>query len=417
MAIQKHLTLKNGINFLFVEDKSVDVCALGLSVSAGTYFEHSSQNGISHLLEHLIGRSNIGKTNFRQATYALGGILDASTSIYKTYYYLICLPENSDKLLSVFVKGIFDPQLSEKDLLESKESIVSELAYVGNAEPYMVLREMMWKDNRLAKPITGSKTSLLPLNLKNLEEYHQTNYCSGGVAVVCLASSLPKDLIKTLETIPGSKSFEVTKTNHDIKAPTFRVFQERNLKSSITVAFPTKGYEGIGEGKHYFNLAVSTLMESRIAELGSKGLIYGDSWVWNVFPENGDLVLFLDDVDSNHLLPVIRDLMKTLEDWSYVPLESREFDIIRKHKILDLKTHTSVFEKITLLTKSLSTSEGVHTYNESIKVYEKANQETTLKSVKETLLTQKPFIVVSAGVDLEANIAEIENYLERYYSS
>jgi len=407
--------LKNGIRVLHVEERRESVYALGLSVGAGTYFEDDKSGGISHLLEHLIGRSDIEGFDFRETVYKGGGVLDASTSIYKTYYYLMCLSDNFERLSGLFLNGIFQPNLTDKDLRDSKESIVSEFAYMEDVEPYKILREMMWKDPRLSKSIAGTKSTILPLSLTELKKYHGEHYIPASTSVILLGPDLPQYLLKSLENIPSVSKLPVENPSIGVNFPTFRIFQDRNMSSSVTVSFPTKGFEGMGEGKHYFNLAVSTLIESRISKLGSEGLIYNESWVWNIFPTNGDLVLFIDSVDHAHLLPTIKKLTAILEDWGESPISQSEFDVIRGHKILDLKMHASVSEKLMLLTKSFSTSEEVHTYEEAIATYAKTSLKTTLDSVRKTLLTTKPFIVVSCGVDSEAEVGKVEEYLEKYY--
>lgn len=413
---QKIITLKNGINLLHIKNKDSDVCALGLSVAAGSYFEESGQEGVSHLLEHMIARSNIGGEDFRKGIYQGGGILEASTSVFKTYYYLKSSDKDFEKLLKMFVEGVFNPNLIEKDFKESKQSLVSELSYLEDVESYKILREMMWKDPKLSKPISGSKSSILSLELTDLKKYFQSHYSADKVSVVLLSPMIPDYLLKILETVPNAPIDNSININLQTNNPAFRVLQERNLKSAITLSFPTRGYENLGEGRHYFNLAANCFAEYYLSKLGSGGLIYEQSWVWNLFPKNGDFVVFLDDVEHSHLVPCLNEIVGLLDKWIKEPMDEKIFETIKKHRILDLKTHTSIDEKIILLTKTFSTSEEVHTYDEAIEVYEKSDLETVVKSIKETLLTQKPFIVVSAGVDSEESVGEVEEILEKYYS-
>lgn len=399
---------------LFIENKTSDVSALGLSVAAGTYFEEKGNEGISHLLEHMIGRCDINGEDFREAVYQVGGVLEASTSVFRTFYYLTSLEKDFEGALELFLKGVFSPDFTERDLRESKESIASELSYAQDVESYKILREMMWKDPSLSKPVTGSRDSILPITLPQLSDYFKKHYNGRNIFAVFLAPKLSEKLVASLEGLPpGEKiSFEVDTA---INSPGFRVYQERNLKSAITLSFPTKGYEGLGEGRHYFNLAASILSEKYLSDLGSKGLIYDDTWVWNLFSKNGDFILFLEDIEHTHLTPTLNQLSEIIDSWTAKTMDEKDFEIVKNHKILDLKTHTSISEKLVLLLKTFSTSDKIHTYEEAIKVYEKADLKTTLKSFKDTLLTKKPFVVVSAGIDSEDEVGEVERILEKYY--
>lgn len=415
--MQKSITLKNGLKFLYIEDKSIDVAAVGISVGAGAYYEAERREGISHLLEHLIGRSQRGEDSFRERVYNKGGTLDASTSVFNTFYYLTCLTEDLVELTRIVIDGIYDPKISKKLLNDSKESIVSELAYTQSIEPYEVLRKLMWKDENLSKPVVGTKSSILDLNISAVTDYHKNHYKPRNTSIVVIASNLPNELIEILESVPDGSDITLPKVSIKINQPTFRLFQERNLNSAIVLSFPTKGYMGIGEGRHYFNLAASALSDLYISELGERGMIYGENWFWNVFPENGEFIIYIDDIDHKHLLATLKGVTNIVNNWTEKPFDRDNFELMKKHKILDLKTHTSISEKVTLLTRNFSSSNEVHTYSEAINVYEKAEMQEVLKSFESTLLTQKPFVVVSAGVNLENEVGEIEKYLEDYYNA
>jgi predicted Zn-dependent peptidase len=413
--MQKAFSLKNGLKVLFIEDKNTDASAIGLSVGAGVYFEEPKKSGISHLLEHIIGRGGVNEEILRENIYKGGGIFEASTSIFKTYFYLTCLTKDFNNLFGQFVKGIFNPDFNDRDIKSAKESVLSELSYLEDVEPYLILREMSWQDAKLSKPVIGSRDTIYDLSLSDLKNYHSKHYTASNSTVVLLSSELPQVLLDSLENLATDGTFSTDKINVNVNKPSYRLLQERNLKSAVAISFPTKGFEGMHEGRHYFNLAAGALTELYISGLGSKGLIYDESWIWNVFPKNGDFLLFLDDIDHSHLLPTLKGLLGLIDVWSEMPFDEKRFDLMRKHKILDLKTHTSIAEKIVLLTKSFSSSEEVHTYEEAIKVYQSATYKETLKSFRETLLTKKPFIVVSTGVDSEEEVMEVEKFLEEYY--
>lgn len=415
--MQKTITLKNGLKFLYIQEKNIDACALGFSVNAGVYFEDKEKSGIAHLTEHLIGVSQVDGKAFRENIYETGGLLEASTSLFNTYFYLTCLPKDFVRLTETFIKGIFNPNFSRDRLRDSKESIVSELAYLSDIEPYSVLRSMIWKDTNLSKPIVGYKSSVLELEIDDITNFHDKYYTPENVSVVLIAPELTDSIVNLLEGIQGVKGVEDIKVDLSINLPSFKLLQERNMKTAIAISFPTKGFKGIGEGRHYFNLAAGALTEVYISRLASSGLIYDESWVWNVFPNSGDFILYLDNVDHSHLLNTLKEVVEIVDNWTQKPFNQSQFDTLKKHKILDLKTHTSLSEKIVLLTKNFSSSEEVHTYEEAIKVYEKADLKTTLDSFNKILLSDKPFIVVSAGVDSLEEVGKIEVFLENYYSA
>ena len=411
----KKFILKNGLRVLFLESKSSKSSGLGLAVNAGPYFESDGEEGISHLLEHLLGRSVVKGRILREEIYEKGGTVDAATSVSQTFFHLYTMPDKINELTNYLIEGVFTPKFTAASLKLAKESVLSELAFNQDFSSYEILREMMWKDRRLARPIVGSKTSMLGTSLESINKYHKKYYCANNASVVVIGPEFSDELLHTLENIPVNKKFEPLNISLNLKKPSYKIYEERNLHSIIAFAFPTKGYKGLGENRHIFNIAATALNDYYVFMLGKMGLVYEASWNWNVFPESGDFIVLLESLAENHLVPALDQGLQLISKWPELKLSNKKFELLKSHRILDLRIGASLVDALPLFTRNFSSSEEAHTYEEAIDVYEKATMEETLETVHNVLLTQKPYTVISVGTDSFEKIGKLNQLLEDYY--
>lgn len=407
--------LPNGLRVLFVEQKELKDSGLGVAVQAGPYWENENNLGISHLLEHLISRLDVGEGDMRDAIYQKGGVFDASTSVLQTCFFLYSLNEDFLESSKIFIKGIFGPKFREGALAKSKESIISEIANSQKLTSYEILRSLMWKDEKLRRSLIGEKETLLTISLANILNYHSQRYLTPGVSVVVIGPSFPKGLEKILSKVElqekKSESIVFTKIN----TPDFRMFEGGNLHSTLTFGFPTKGYKNLGEDRHVFRLAASVLNSVYISEMAKSGFIYQSNWSWNIFPDTGEFVLEFVDLAPEHVLTVTKAATRLINDWSNLYISEKDFDLIKKQRILAIRMVEGLSESLPLITKDFSSSEEAHTPDEAIKIYEKATLDNALGIAKDVLLTKMPFLIVNMGDDSLKYTSSLKTFLDEYY--
>jgi predicted Zn-dependent peptidase len=412
----KQFVLKNGLRVLFLEKKEAKTTAFGLAVNAGPYYEEEGESGISHLLEHVIGRLDVDNSSFREKIYKSGGLVNAATSVSQTFYHLYTFSDSLIKNCEILVNALFFPKFTSEALSLSRESVLSEMAFGQDFSPYEVLRSMMWKDARLARSIVGTKDSLLGVDIGGLKKYHAGRYVSNNSSVVVIGESFPGRLVEVLEKIPPDGKLQKPQIDISLHKPGFRIFQERNLHSTIAFSFPTKGYLGLGEERHLFNIAATALNDFYISSLGKSGLVYEANWNWNVFPESGDFIIYLESLEKGHVVSALEKGLTLICKWPKLKLGSEKFNLIREHIILNLNINTSLVDSLTLLTKNFSSSEEAHTYEGAVRVYEGATLKETILTTNKVLLSQKPYVVVSLGADSLERLGKINQVLADYYN-
>src|SRR3954468_21546045 len=108
-------TLPSGLRAASEFLPGVESVAVTVSVGAGARYEDERDNGISHLLEHMAfkGTKSRSARDIAEAFDAIGGQLNAYTSMENTVYYAKVLKENTglalDVLADILQNSVFDP--------------------------------------------------------------------------------------------------------------------------------------------------------------------------------------------------------------------------------------------------------------------------------------------------------------------
>ncbi|MEN8137491.1 MAG: pitrilysin family protein [Bacteroidota bacterium] len=88
-------TLENGLHVILHKDNTAPVVAVSVSYHVGSKNEDSTRTGFAHFFEHLLfeGSENIKRGEYDKYVKDNGGVLNANTSMDRTYYYEI-FPSN-----------------------------------------------------------------------------------------------------------------------------------------------------------------------------------------------------------------------------------------------------------------------------------------------------------------------------------
>src|ERR1700704_4195449 len=110
----------------------LETASLGVWVGAGSRDERSDEHGISHLLEHMAFKGT-ARRNARQIAEeieAVGGDLNAATSVETTAYYARVLKADVPLALDVLSDILSDPAFDPSELAREKNVIVQEIGAV-----------------------------------------------------------------------------------------------------------------------------------------------------------------------------------------------------------------------------------------------------------------------------------------------
>ncbi|MGL4483907.1 MAG: M16 family metallopeptidase [Anaerovoracaceae bacterium] len=196
--------LTNGIKLVSEDIEHVNSVALGIWVKTGAVNERKEISGISHLIEHMMFKGTEKRTAAQIAEDfdALGSQVNAFTSNEITCYHFKSLTENFEKSLEILLDIFLNSKMDEEELEKEKNVIYEEIKMIQDSpEDYIheVFSEKVYNNHSLANSIIGTEKSLSKIDVKQINGYIDSRYCSDNI-VISVAGKFDKEvLIKTIE--------------------------------------------------------------------------------------------------------------------------------------------------------------------------------------------------------------------------
>ncbi|HUG60297.1 MAG TPA: pitrilysin family protein [Methylomirabilota bacterium] len=241
-------TLDNGITVVTHGMAHLASTTLGVWVAAGSRNETTSENGISHLLEHMAfkGTRRRSAVQIAEEIENVGGEVNAATSIESTSYYARILagdvPLAIDILADIIQDSVFDPD----ELSREKHVIGQEIGAALDTPEDLVFdhfQEAAFPDQPIGRPILGSVDTVKAFSDTDLRHYLARQY-TGPQTVIAAAGKVEHDEIVKLArerfqgygAVAGSGEAEAVYRGGERR-------EERDLmEAQVVLGFPGASY-------------------------------------------------------------------------------------------------------------------------------------------------------------------------------
>ncbi len=281
----KKVILDNGIRVVYERIPFVRSISIGIWVGTGSRNENSTNNGISHFIEHMLFKG----TNKRSAKEIaacidnLGGQINAFTGKECTCFYTKTLDEHMDIAVDVLADMLFNSKFDKKDIDTEKRVILEEISMYEDSPEDLVhdlLSEAVWNGDPLGYPILGTKECLEDITRDRIIEYMEQMYTPQNIIISAAGNFDENHLIDTLTRYFGGWNRKGTVVT-DYNAVNFipgKVVKEKDIEQVHLCL----GFEGMEHGDKdlYSLLAVNNIlgggMSSRLFQKirEETGLVY-----------------------------------------------------------------------------------------------------------------------------------------------
>ncbi len=257
--------LKNGLRIVSEKIPHVRSVSIGIWVGSGSRNESAENNGISHLIEHMMfkGTKKRSAKDIAECIDNIGGQLNAFTGKECTCYYAKTLDSHIDIAMDVLADMFFNSRFSKRDLNIERKVIVEEIGMYEDSPEDLVqdmLSETVWRGNSLGYPILGTKESLESIDREKIREYMDANYIPGNTVISVAGSFDEKKLLELAEKYFGSwepSNNQIT-PYREAQFITDCVFREKDTEQThICMGF--KGVEN-GNDQMYTLLAINNIL-------------------------------------------------------------------------------------------------------------------------------------------------------------
>jgi len=166
----------------------LETASLGVWVGSGSRDERPDEHGISHLLEHMAFKGTSRRTarQIAEEIEAVGGDLNAATSIETTAYYARVLRANVPLALDVLSDILADPSFDSEELRREQNVIVQEIGAAEDAPDDLIwdkLQETAFADQPIGRSILGTPATVRSFDRARLAAYLSRNYRSSDMVV------------------------------------------------------------------------------------------------------------------------------------------------------------------------------------------------------------------------------------------
>lgn len=206
----KKTLLSNGLRVVTEKIPSVRSITLGVWIDVGSRYESPEENGISHLIEHMLfkGTKKRSAKQIAQALESVGGSINAFTSKEHTCYTARFVDEHLEIATDILADITCNSRLTPTHLEMEKKVIIEEIkeSFENPSDRiHDIFSETIWGKQPIGRPILGDMKSVASFNKKNMTEYMKKYYRTGAVVVAAagnISHQKMVNLVKDKFTFP-----------------------------------------------------------------------------------------------------------------------------------------------------------------------------------------------------------------------
>jgi len=206
--MHKKIKLKNGVSIVYEQIPYVKSVSLGIWVRTGSRNESTENNGLSHLIEHMLFKGTERRTaeDISQTIDSIGGQLNAFTGKECTCFYTKTLDEHIEIAVDLLSDMFFNSKFEKSDISVEKKVIIEEMGmYEDSPEDHVhdLLSETVWKGCSIGYPILGTRQSLKKISREMIMEYIRKMYTPSNTVIAVAGSFDENRLVELLERYFG----------------------------------------------------------------------------------------------------------------------------------------------------------------------------------------------------------------------
>ncbi|MFC4350482.1 M16 family metallopeptidase [Fodinicurvata halophila] len=310
--------LDNGLTVATDHMEEAETVSLGVWIGVGTRHEVPEQNGVAHLLEHMMfkGTERRSARAIAEEIEAVGGLLNAYTGRESTAYHAKVLTEDMPLALDL-IADILQSSRHDGTELERERSVV--LQEIGQAEDtpddiiFDLFQETAYPEQGIGRPVLGRPDIVQTLQRDDLIDFQSQRYGAERMVLSAAGKVDHEDFLDRAAAAFGSLP------RHSSRPQEPAVYRggDLRLQRDLEQVHVLLGFDGVGyDDPDYYAAAVfSSLlgggMSSRLFQevRETRGLVYSifafhggqsDSGLFGVYAGTGE-------AEAGELLPVVCD--------------------------------------------------------------------------------------------------------------
>jgi predicted Zn-dependent peptidase len=173
MERQRQFVTGNGVKVLSYRQGHLHSFCIGLYAKAGVLYEKPGETGVTHFLEHALFRNLAGmpQRELYEKLEAMGATFDACT--YKEFvcFTIIATTRHFDGCADIIARLLAPLSVTKADVDVERKRVQNEIREddpLGDFDH--TSKRIVWRDQPLSRPITGTITGVAKIGLEQLRE-------------------------------------------------------------------------------------------------------------------------------------------------------------------------------------------------------------------------------------------------------
>ncbi len=417
--MHKVAALDNGLKIVTKPMAHMESVAIGIWIRAGGRYENPKNNGISHLLEHLLfkGTKKRDMMMIKQQIEGRGGSFNGFTSEEHTCYLVKVLSKDAELGIDILSDMVSDPKMDEKEIIKEKGVIIEEIDMYKDIPSHYVheiLAEMMWPGAPLGMPLAGTVESVKSITREAICAYKEEYYNPKNMMLVGVGRIKEGELVNdTKKYLSGAKAKSIPKFERvkiEQKMPTLKVITKDTEQTHLALGL--HAIDRFHPDRHVLsliNIILGANMSSRLFHIvrDEMALCYEISSSIRRYEDCGAFVLSAG-VDDKKLTKALEVVLKELARIKEEPVGEGELRRAKEYyKGQLLFALEDTMNHMLWLGEKISSGEKDFSVSSILDRIEKVNQERIMTASRNMFNNENLNLAIIGPIKEEKTIREV----------
>ncbi|MGK0361556.1 MAG: putative Zn-dependent peptidase [Bradymonadia bacterium] len=296
---QARATLPNGARIIAISQPHLGTAALNVDVRVGSRHEATADNGLSHLLEHMIFQGCASEPDpkaVNRRAEGMGAAFEAWTARDATRLSHWLDPAQLADSAGLLADLMHRPKFAN---LETERAIVleeglDELDERGNlVDADTWSRRDAWPDSPLGQSVIGLPRNLERFTVDDLKRFHARHYCARNLVITCVGPRPVDEMIAAMApfgALPTGEMAVADGPGRGPKGPKIRTVEDGRSQIDARLLYRCPGrLDAAAPAIDLLRRALDDGLAARLHERlgGELGLAY-DQWaMWEHYTDTG----------------------------------------------------------------------------------------------------------------------------------
>lgn len=244
-----YITLDNGMEFVLIENHSNPMIASVIAVKTGSKNESLDDNGVSHMLEHLLfnGTKNRTQEEIYDQMDFYGGYNNAHTSKDFTNFMILLPAEHIDKGLDIQADMLFNSTIPEEKLEKEKGIVIEEIGKDMDQEGYInniFFDRKLYEGTAYALPVLGTVSAISNLTRSQIVSYYNRYYVPNNMIGLVIGDFDTSAMVKKLKKYFGHYPPKAIPSAKRLKLNSLKNNNIYHIKGDVTKKYISIGIKG-----------------------------------------------------------------------------------------------------------------------------------------------------------------------------